>query len=582
MVAAIVCSLLFTVSAYANPIQYTNRVFSTVPIDGLTYVKLDSRNCEISTSGDVIAEVRNPNTPYTTWFQVPVREDASGNFTYSGNGAINLKFTECGWDWRGRKVDCYMTIDQIRVNGNSNWIQTGDSEIAARDGYAYVAMVSTWCVEYVAASGGVDNTGSTMRVTIDVRYSNDGTRCPYNMGVYVSDIDVFLRGTKERIMLGSGFTNDVFIVGTDGQSNLDENAIRNQNTIQPADHLTGGNENLYDTAAYTMTSSYPAQFTWGGKSCGTDLNLRTVCYPYQYVDEIRKIDAEGVQFEGEKMKFTGEFTLPYCAPAPVDGNPIYCQAKEVRILDTLDAGLDASSATFKMFDSSGRDVSAGWTMTVAGQTVTIKNKQNGGSFPMGSYKLELTTKVKTGFDFSQYATVGIDGGTAYKVPNKLRLQLAEQYSTNTALQLTSNEAHGKVSWGWVEVNLGSANDSVSQLGQNSCYTLKGAQVGIYSDESCTQLVGTLTLDENGYGKSGRLPLGNYYLGEIKAPSGFAENPSIDTTVVKGLLVSTVARENVPQSEGLDGSIVSKRDKELMEAGFRLNPLLQAVNNLPLY
>ncbi len=221
-------------------------------------------------------------------------------------------------------------------------------------------------------------------------------------------------------------------------------------------------------------------------------------------------------------------------------------------------------------------------MTVAGQTITIKNKQNGGSFPMGPYKLELTAKVKAGFDFSQYATVGIDGGTAYKVPNKLRLQLAEQYSTNTALQLTSNEAHGKVSWGWVEVNLGSANDSVSQLGQNDCYKLKGAQVGIYSDEACTRLVGTLTLDENGYGKSGRLPLGNYYIGEIKAPSGFADNETVNDTSVKGLLVSAVDRENVPQSEDLDGSIVSKRDKELMEAGFRLNPLLQAVNNLPLY
>lgn len=85
MVVAIVCSLLFVAHAYANPIQYTNRVFSTVPIDGLTYVALDSRSCEISTSGGVIQEKGTTEaTAAYTYFEVPVVEDAANHFTYSG------------------------------------------------------------------------------------------------------------------------------------------------------------------------------------------------------------------------------------------------------------------------------------------------------------------------------------------------------------------------------------------------------------------------------------------------------------------------------------------------------------------
>lgn len=50
--------------------------------------------------------------------------------------------------------------------------------------------------------------------------------------------------------------------------------------------------------------------------------------------------------------------------------------------------------------------------------------------------------------------------------------------------------------------------------------LEGAEYGIYSDKLCTTLIAKVVTDANGYAKSSALPIGIYYVKEIKAPAGY--------------------------------------------------------------
>ena len=78
--------------------------------------------------------------------------------------------------------------------------------------------------------------------------------------------------------------------------------------------------------------------------------------------------------------------------------------------------------------------------------------------------------------------------------------------------------------GSITISKKSANESISQ--NNACYTLEGAEYGIFSDGACTARVGSLAIDASGSARVDDLPLGTYYVKETKAPCGFA----VDTAV----------------------------------------------------
>ena len=56
--------------------------------------------------------------------------------------------------------------------------------------------------------------------------------------------------------------------------------------------------------------------------------------------------------------------------------------------------------------------------------------------------------------------------------------------------------------------------------------MDGTVYGIYRDEACTEEVGSVTTNENGYGKSGAVPAGAYFIHETKAASGVCLNPAV--------------------------------------------------------
>lgn len=75
----------------------------------------------------------------------------------------------------------------------------------------------------------------------------------------------------------------------------------------------------------------------------------------------------------------------------------------------------------------------------------------------------------------------------------------------------------------------SANPGITE--GNSCYSLAGAEYGVYTDRGCTNQVGTLTTNANGESNTVSVQAGKYYVKEIKAPQGFLIDKNIHEKVV---------------------------------------------------
>lgn len=75
----------------------------------------------------------------------------------------------------------------------------------------------------------------------------------------------------------------------------------------------------------------------------------------------------------------------------------------------------------------------------------------------------------------------------------------------------------------------SANPDVTD--GNACYSLAGAEYGLYRNASCTDLYAALVTDESGKASLSGIPLGTYYLKETKAPQGYALDRTVRTVTV---------------------------------------------------
>lgn len=96
--------------------------------------------------------------------------------------------------------------------------------------------------------------------------------------------------------------------------------------------------------------------------------------------------------------------------------------------------------------------------------------------------------------------------------------------------------------GYVEMKK-SASDTGFTEG-NTCYSLKGAQYGIYQGE---QQKAVLTTDENGYARSEKLDVGEYTIREIQAPPGYQIDVTPYQVTVQSSQTSTVEVTDNPVS-----------------------------------
>lgn len=103
--------------------------------------------------------------------------------------------------------------------------------------------------------------------------------------------------------------------------------------------------------------------------------------------------------------------------------------------------------------------------------------------------------------------------------------------------------------GTVTLTKSSADTSVTN--DNPCYSLEGAQYGVYSDKACKTIVGTLETDSSG--KTGELSLneGTYYVRETKAPAGYALDETVHEVIITANDNATVEVTDAPQGNPID-------------------------------
>ncbi len=85
---------------------------------------------------------------------------------------------------------------------------------------------------------------------------------------------------------------------------------------------------------------------------------------------------------------------------------------------------------------------------------------------------------------------------------------------------------------------------------NSCYSLAGAEFGVYSSASLSgaSRVGIFTTDANGNSNTLTLNAGTYYVRELKAPKGFAIDPATKTITVTSGKTTTIEFADLPQMD----------------------------------
>ena len=84
---------------------------------------------------------------------------------------------------------------------------------------------------------------------------------------------------------------------------------------------------------------------------------------------------------------------------------------------------------------------------------------------------------------------------------------------------------------WAELNVGNAKvkkttANESATNGNAMYSIAGATFGIFSDQNCSNQIGTLTTNENGDINEVEVTAGTVYIKELSAPKGY----KLDTTV----------------------------------------------------
>lgn len=112
----------------------------------------------------------------------------------------------------------------------------------------------------------------------------------------------------------------------------------------------------------------------------------------------------------------------------------------------------------------------------------------------------------------------------------------------------------------------SANTAITD--NNSCYSLKGAEYGVYKSESDAKAdknkVKTLTTEESGWSNTVELDEGTYYLKETKNPKGYALNSEVKKVSVKANETTQYGTNNelkdYPQSDPAR-ILLGKVDKE---------------------
>lgn len=87
----------------------------------------------------------------------------------------------------------------------------------------------------------------------------------------------------------------------------------------------------------------------------------------------------------------------------------------------------------------------------------------------------------------------------------------------------------------VKLQLHKSSSNKELTAGNGCYSLSGAEYGIFTDKACTKKIGSITTNANGYGSYSKYvdASASYYAKETKAPKGYELDETVYTFVSSG-------------------------------------------------
>lgn len=87
----------------------------------------------------------------------------------------------------------------------------------------------------------------------------------------------------------------------------------------------------------------------------------------------------------------------------------------------------------------------------------------------------------------------------------------------------------------VKLQLQKSSSNPELTAGNDCYSLNGAEYGIYTNKACTQKIGSITTNASGYGSYSKYvdASASYYAKETKAPKGYELDKTVYTFVNSG-------------------------------------------------
>lgn len=136
--------------------------------------------------------------------------------------------------------------------------------------------------------------------------------------------------------------------------------------------------------------------------------------------------------------------------------------------------------------------------------------------------------------------ITVMGNNADSIPSNYQV-----YTINTGS--TQTVGFGRfVPQGKLKLIKTSANPAITD--GNSCYSLNGAEYGVYSEEACTNQVATLTTDATGNSNSTDLDAGDYWVKEVTAPKGFALDTQVYKVSVASGQTATLNVTDIPQAD----------------------------------
>ena len=104
---------------------------------------------------------------------------------------------------------------------------------------------------------------------------------------------------------------------------------------------------------------------------------------------------------------------------------------------------------------------------------------------------------------------------------------------------------------WAELNVGNAKVKKTTANEivtngNAMYSIAGATFGIFSDQNCSNQIGTLTTNENGETNEVEVTAGNVYIKELSAPKGYKLDTTVRSLKVEAGKTATLNVSDVPK------------------------------------